>query len=309
MLSPAIPATPATRPGQNLIVNLTTTTSRSLLNEFNFTYAGREITQQAIADLSNRTKLGVDIPKIFQENIGNLIPTAAISGIATLNVARAYLKQLLNLELSDNVTKVKGKHIFKMGGIYSYGGNRENPSSSYTNGSFSFTTGFSKNALANMLLGLPATYTETEHLVVSHARFSSLEAFVQDDWKVAPRLTLNVGVRYTNFFNPWDTENVLTNFLPSAFDPARAPAVDPKTGQPVPGTGDPLNGIVIAGKNYPYGKRVTTNNTNLFGPRIGFAWVPSRKSKMVVRGGVGVNYTPPPLATFINDAFHNPPFS
>src|SRR5260370_5383448 len=230
---PAIPATTATRPGQNLAVNLTTTTSRSLLNEFNFTYAGREITQQAIADLSNRTKLGVDIPKIFQENIGNLIPTAAISGIATLNVARAYLKQLFNLELSDNVTKVKGKHIFKMGGIYSYGGNRENPSSSYTNGSFSFTTGFSKNPLANVLLGLPATYTETEHLVVSHARFASLEAFVQADWKSARRLMLHIGVRYTNFFNPWDTENVLTNFLPSAFTPAPSPTTDPTPPHPL----------------------------------------------------------------------------
>jgi hypothetical protein len=307
---PGISATTASRPGKNLTANLTTVASQSTLNELTFTYAGREITQEAIADTANRTKLGVNIPEIFPENIGNIIPAITLgSGFSALTVARSYLKQLFNLELSDNLTKIKGKHQFKMGGIYSYGGNRENPSSPTTNGSYTFTTGFSKVSVANMLLGLPFSYSEAEHLVVSNARFALFEAFVQDDWKIAPRLTLNLGVRYTSYFNPWDTDNVLTNFLPSAFDPARAPKIDRVTGQPVPGTGDPLNGIIIAGKNSPYGRLITNNNTNKFGPRLGLSWDPLGRRKTVLSGGFGINYTRPLIGTFINDAFDNPPFS
>src|SRR5262249_5865208 len=130
-----------------------------------------------------------------------------------------------------------------------------------------------------------------------------------DDWKVTPRLTINAGIRYTSYFNPWDIDNVLTNFLPSAYNLMRAPKIDPKSGQPVPGTGDPLNGVIIAGKNSPYGRLVTNNNVNLFGPRIGFAWDPIGKKKSVVRGGFGLFYTRPLIGTFINDAFNNPPFS
>ena len=48
--------------------------------------------------------------------------------------------------------------------------------------------------------------------------------------------------------------------------------LDPSNGQPVAGTGEPLNGIVIAGKDSPYGKRVTNNNTDLIGPRF-VAWM------------------------------------
>ena len=307
---PGISATTATRPGKNLTVNLTTMASQSMLNEFSFTWAGREITQAAVNDNANRSRLGISIPEIFPENIGNIIPAINLgSGYAALSVARYYLKQLFNTELSDNVTKIRGRHIFKMGAIYSNGGNRENPSTPNTNGSFSFTTNFSRNPVANMLLGLPFSYTEAEHLVVSNVRFGFFEAFVQDDWKVAPRLTLNVGIRYASYFNPWDTNNVLTNFLPSAYDPARAPQIDPKTGQPIPGTGDPLNGIIIAGKNSPYGRLVTNNNDNLLGPRMGFSWDPLGKKKSVLRSGFGVYYTRPLIGTFINDAFDNPPFS
>jgi hypothetical protein len=309
---PGIGATRATRPGKNLVVNLTSVFSPTLLNEFGFTYAGREITQTPTSQEANRAKLGINIPEIFPENDGNVIPTINLgSNIAALNVSRVWLKQLFNLEFSNNVTKVAGRHIIKTGAIYSYGGNRENPTGPNTNGSFTYTTGFSRNSVANMLLGLPFSYTEAERFVVSHARFSMFEAFLQDDFKATNRLTVNFGLRYSAYFNPHDTKNVLTNFLPSAYDPAKAPRIDPasSSGRPVPGTGDALNGMIIAGTNSPFGKRVTQNNTDLIAPRFGFAWTPFKSRKTAVRGGYGINFTRPLIGTFINNAFDNPPFS
>lgn len=307
---PGIGATTATRPGKNFTMNLTTLLGGSLLNEAAATYAARVITEEPVANGATRSGLGISIPQIFAGNPTGIIPTIALnSNYATLNVSRLYLKRLFNTELSDNLTKIHGPHIFKAGAIYSYGGNRENPGAPYTNGEFSFTTSYTKDPVANFLLGLPFSYTEAEQSVVSHVRFAFFEAFLQDDWKITPRLTMNVGVRYTSYFNPWDTHNVLTNFLPAAYDPSRATRIDPKSGQPVPGSGDPLNGIIVAGKNSPYGRLVTNDNLNLLGPRIGFAWDPLGKKKTVLRGGFGVFYTRPLIGTFINDAFDNPPFS
>jgi len=307
---PGISATRATRPGKNLTVNLTRIFRQDLLNEFTFTYAGREITQMPVAELATRRSLGIDIPEIFPENDGDVIPTINLgSGFAALNVSRVWLKQLFNLEFSNNVTRIAGRHVWKFGGVYSYGGNRENPTGPNTNGSFTFNTGFSRNPVANMLLGLPFSYSEAERFVVSHARFGMLEAFVQDDVRATPRLTLNLGVRWSNYFNPYDTRDVLTNFLPRAWDPARAPRIDPVTGRAAPGSGDPLNGVILAGKNSPYGRRVTENNTNLVGPRFGFAYDLFGKRKTALRGGYGINYTRPLIGTFINSAFDNTPFA
>ncbi len=309
---PGIGATRAGRPGKNLVVNMTNVFSQKLLNEFSFTYAAREITQNPVSQAADRTRLGINIPEIFPENDGNVIPTVNLgSGFAALNVSRVWLKQLFNLEVSNNLTKIAGRHILKTGGIYSYGGNRENPTGPNTNGSYAFTTGFSKNPVANMLFGLPFSYTEAERFVVSHARFGMFEAFLQDDFKATGRLTLNLGIRYSNYFNPYDVRNVLTNFLPSRWDPARAPQIDPApgSGRPAPGTGDPLNGMVVAGRDSPYGRRVTENNTNLIGPRLGFAFAPFKDRKTALRGGYGIYYTRPLIGTFINSAFDNPPFS
>ncbi|MBL8178855.1 MAG: carboxypeptidase regulatory-like domain-containing protein [Bryobacterales bacterium] len=307
---PGISRTSATRPGKNLTVNMTNFFSQSALNEFSFTYSGREITQTPIADEANRTRLGIDIKEIFAENDGNVIPTINLgSGFAALSVSRVWLKQLFNLEFSNNFTKTMGRNVLKMGGIYSYGGNRENPTAPLTNGSFSFTTAFTRNPIANMLLGLPFTYTEAERFVVSRARFGLAEAFVQDDMRATERLTLNFGLRWSNYLNPYDTENVLSNFLPSSFDPGKAQRIDPVSGRPVPGSGDPLNGMILAGKNSPYGKRVTDNLTNLLGPRFGFAYNLRGNGKTAIRGGYGLYYTRPLIGTFINSAFDNPPFA
>ncbi|MBI3683371.1 MAG: carboxypeptidase regulatory-like domain-containing protein [Acidobacteria bacterium] len=307
---PGISKTYATRPGKNLTVNMINIFSRSLLNELSFTYSGRRITQDPVTEQASRAKLGINIPELFPENDGNVIPTISLgSNYAALNVSRVWLKELFNLEFADNVTRTKGRHVFKMGGVFSWGGNRENPTGPNTNGSYSFNTGFSRHPVANLLLGLPFSYTEAERFVVSHARFGMFEAFVQDDLRATGRLTLNLGLRYSNYFHPYDTQDVLSNFLPAAFDSARARQIDPVSGRPLPGTGDPLNGIIVAGKNSPHGRRVTNNGLHLVGPRAGFALDVFGNRKTALRGGYGLYYTRPLIGTFINSAFDNPPFS
>lgn len=306
---PGISTTLAQRPGKNLVLNLTSIPSPSLLNETSVTYASRMITRDPVMDFTDRSKLGLTTPELFPENIGNLIPVITLnSSYATLVVSRAYLKKLFNFEFSNNLTWTKGKHIFKFGGYYTYGGNREN-SSAATNGNFNYNTGFTGNPVANFLLGLPSQYSEAEHMVVAHTRFAGVEAFAQDDFKVSQNFTLNFGVRYAAYFNPWDVDKVATNFMPSAWDPAKAPQVSPSTGRITIGTGDLLNGVIIAGQNSPFGDRVTKDNTNLWGPRIGFAWVPFGARTWVVRAGYGIYYSRPLIGTYINSSFDNLPNS
>src|SRR5207247_6892466 len=108
---PGIGATRATRPGKNLVVNLTRAFGSKALNETGFTYSGREITQEPTRADADRAKLGVQIPELFPENIGNIVPTIVLgSGFASLNVSRVWLKQLFNLEFSDNFTRIAGRH-------------------------------------------------------------------------------------------------------------------------------------------------------------------------------------------------------
>ncbi len=307
---PGISATNVSRPGQNVVLNMTNVFSQRLLNELSFTYASRMTDEKPASDFANRDKLGIKIPELFPENDGNVIPIITLnSSYATMSVARVYLKKLFNLEMSDNMTFIKGKHQFKFGGIYSFGGNRENPNGPATNGNFGFTTAFSRDPVANMLLGYATTYSETEHFVVSHARFGMAELYAQDDFRATSRLTLNYGLRYSMYLNPYDTSNILTNFLPAVYNLATAPKINPANGQRVAGTGDPLDGVVVAGQNSPFGKRVTGNNYNLFGPRFGFAWDIFGDRKTSLRGGYGIYYTRPFIGTFVNNSFDNLPFA
>ena len=307
---PGISATNMERPGKNFVLNMTNVFSQGLLNEMSATYASRRTWLTPASNFANRDALGIKIPELFPENDGRVIPIVTLnSSYATMSVARVYLKKLFNLEFSDNMTMIRGKHQFKFGGIYSFGGNRENPSGPATNGNFSFSTAFARDPVANLLLGYPTTYSETEHFVVAHTRFAMMEMFVQDDYRVSPRLTLNYGLRHAMYFNPYDTSNILTNFLPAMYDPKKAPQINPSNGQRIPGTGDPLDGIVLAGVNSPYGRRVTNNIYNLFGPRVGFAWDVFGDRTTSIRGGYGIYYTRPLIGTFINSSFDNLPFA
>src|SRR5207253_724146 len=138
------------------------------------------------------------------------------------------------------------------------------------------------------------------------------EWYAQDNWKVNSRLTLEYGVRFLHQSPTWDDSSFSARFVPSLYDPAKAPrlyypackvpgptcsplnqiAVDPVTGNTanpnfvgnlVPGVGSPIDGVL-----YPNHVGGTSYQAVGVQPRFGFAYNVGGAGKMVIRGSAGV---------------------
>jgi len=306
---PGIGSTNADRPGRNLAVNSTQIFRPTLVNQVSFAYSRRIFDMYSTSTQGSKTKLGLNLPEIYPENEENTLPIIAMTNYAGINVARRGHKELFTLEFSDNLSYITGRHAFKFGGYYTYAGNREQKFNPNVSGTFTFDTSIAGNDMAALLLGAPTRYSEVEKTVWTDMRFGALEFYAQDDIKLTPRFTLNLGLRVTNFLQPYDQSDAQSNFVPSLYDPAKAFTINPKTGTRVLGTGDALNGIVRTGANSPYGRKLTENNTFLLGPRFGVAWSPLAAKHWVFRGGYGIYYTRAMLGAYADTGLSNPPFT
>jgi len=121
-----------------------------------------------------------------------------------------------------------------------------------------------------------------------HYVYHDYSAFIQDDWKVSPRLTLNLGVRWERYGAPSEVHNIVAQFTNL-------------------GTCSILDASCIAGATVGPVSRMWKTNNKDFAPRIGFAWDPTGKGKMAVRGGYGISYDRIFDNIWSNGAW-NPPF-
>ena len=124
-------------------------------------------------------------------------------------------------------------------------------------------------------------------------RATDLDGFVQDDFKVSSRLTVNLGVRWEYDGLPTLTNGDFTNFWPSLYSTAPLPGNSPATGTLV-GFIVPSNysGPLPAGLVQSKNASATPNGapwTNV-APRVGFAWQPTASSRWAIRGGAGMFY-------------------
>lgn len=115
-------------------------------------------------------------------------------------------------------------------------------------------------------------------------KVNDASGFVQDDWKINSRLTLNLGVRYDFYGLPVEDQGRLVNIL---FDQIRVGTVASPAPPPngiVQAEGGPLAGVPTVEKS------LVPNDKNNFAPRVGFAYLLDEKLNLVVRGGYGLYY-------------------
>lgn len=241
------------------------------------------------------------------------LPAVSVSGGVPFGFSQnpyvtAYSSQPFVTGKEDVVWTVNN-HTLKIGVygqyLHTYGPNRLDDEGAMTfSGSAAVSTG---NALADMYLGRMGQYTEATAVVggvpvggLEYADYHQwdFEPYIQDDWKVSRKLTLNLGLRYYFFSDLRDVQHptIDSAFEPSQYNPAvEAPLNSGGMLVPNSATGQVYtpnaygNGLVECGtSNTPRGcVQVGRNN---FGPRFGFAYDPTGAGKTVIRGGYGLYY-------------------
>jgi hypothetical protein len=212
------------------------------------------------------------------------LPSTGITGFT------AFGRQSTNPQWQDpalldpkvNFTWVKGNHSLKFGYEYEHiwmAVNDNNP----LYGSFSYAGGFSADGStvsdtywADFLFGTTNNYSLANYFV-AHLRQSLDSVYAQDDWKLKPKLTLNLGLRWEYGSPYYEQHNYISNF-----DPVSQTVL---TITPGAVTG---NGITSVSPGGVYGKTLVNPDLNDFAPRVGFAY--EFLPKTVVRGGYGISY-------------------
>jgi hypothetical protein len=311
-------ATTRTRvPGHVAVVQLTTTISPRTLNEWSFQFSGNAIESVYGSNVRNRRdEFGVVIPELFPENREGLIPRVAVTGLSTLGATQLFDNRYRNYTVADSVSYQHGNHTWKGGFLFARE-QKDEISTGLTQGGFTFAAGGGFSAFQNFLrgnalgaCGAACSYSEVEQEIGSQLRFSRYEVYLQDSWKVKPGLTLDLGVRYGIAPAVTDANDLLTNFIPARFDASQAPAfANPAGTALVVGTGDPENGIVVAGESSPHGRAIHGTAKNNLQPRLGLSWDRGNNGRTVVRGGFGVYYDQPLVGVFLQNAAVNPPLA
>jgi hypothetical protein len=258
---------------RNSVLSETHAFSPTFLNEFRMGTARQYFPFQAYSYGQNwpqQLGLPASVPPTTFPAISN-----GLTGFTTGTVG---LRGALTWQFTDMVTLVRGNHSIKSGFEYRllYGNNLQtsSPSGSYTfaaaltgNPQSQSGTG---NTYADFMLGAVSSANVTTHLGESEKGYG-LTGFVQDDWRIARRLSLSFGLRYDFQLPPYERNGGTTNFNPDATDPLG------------------LRGrLEFAGVDY--GRSALKSDFSNFGPRVGFAYDVTGDGHTVVRGGYSIFY-------------------
>ena len=252
----------------NLNITDTWTIGSAMFNQARFTYVrqfGGRVNSPttSLGDLGSRFQIQGDptLPRITV--VGYFTGQSSIAGP---DAGSDYFA------IKDTLTWTRRNHTFKFGGELSYEKIvHDTLLDNY--GVFRFDGSKTGNAYADFLLGLPSTFSQDAPIrKLDNGAYLSL--FAQDDYRVHPRVTLNLGVRYDLQFPLTDPDNRKLAFVPGARS-----QVSPTAPEGLLFPGDPgiSDGIV-------------KTDINNIAPRLGVAWDPRGNGRMAIRAGAGVFY-------------------
>ena len=284
-----------------------------------------EVLQDTKPPFWDGTKM--NLPPIFNwgGRIGAAPPNQRYPG--WLNINRTQ-------DVAVSLTKVAGRHTMK-GGFYNNHSFKAQNVGAGGGLSFQGTVDFgndTNNALdsgfgySNAALGVFTRYQQASLFVEGSMIYNNTEGYIQDNWKVNNRLTLDYGLRLTHQQPQYDQFQQMSNFFPNLWSASAAPvlyvpgcttgttcsgnarnAMDPRTrqilvvagaasssayiGTPILGSGNPVNGVKQAGDGIA--KTGYTWPNIVLGPRFGMAYDISGNQSLVFRGGAGLFYDRP----------------
>jgi Carboxypeptidase regulatory-like domain/TonB-dependent Receptor Plug Domain len=308
------------QPGKSFAVSLNQNLGSKAVNSLQFSYSGNKITVDRGGDLSLNSSINALIPTVFPQsghlysgNEGHPVFWGGGGYQPLWNEAPFRNNQDLFV-FKDDYTLVFGKHMLKAGGLFSFNeknedvlgyGSAEN-SAFWGSGGQPGWGANSGNLLADFLIkDMTFGFSENSGQRQVPQRWRDAEFYVADSWKARETLTLDYGLRYSLFLNPYADDNRIMSFDPASFKPALG--TDPCNGllQP-PGTDWCKQAGLLGGAVGP-NRSVFPQAKNNFAPRLGLAWDVNGDGKSAVRAGLGLFYLRERLSPGLNVG-NNPPF-
>jgi Carboxypeptidase regulatory-like domain/TonB dependent receptor len=262
--------------------NWTYIPTSSVVNEFRMGY--NRVNFTLLPDDANLFANGKDYPLNTGVTSTGGFPNLIITGFGgqVMGSWRGRPTQFIThfYDFQDNISYLKGKHALKFG--FEYAPIKDFFNNHDTRGRIEFRgnhtsaitcpdpkhpgqTVVCSTPLEDFFAGNPGKASVLVGTAARNYSFSSIAGFVQDDWRLTPKLMVNLGLRYS-YVTPWkEDNNLLGNF-------------------------DPALGMVQQGQP-SVGDTIWKPDHKNFSPRVGFAWDVSGKGTTVVRGGASVIYS------------------
>lgn len=298
-------------PGWNFSANLVSTITPTILNEFS---VGPSHTLSIVDGVNGNVSLaknGITLPLLYATTT---IPDIAFGGLNNVNFQNGYLggtpwnQANTTINVNDNLSWVRHDHTLKAGIFYQR--SRKNQIAwNNLNGQFNFQPGtFGSynlgDPIAAELLGYFTGFDQSTARPTGAFRYNQFEFYLQDTWKVNPRLTLDYGMRFAWIPPQYDANNQIALFNPAAYTANTAVSID-NSGNIIPGSGDPLDGM-----EYTKGGQLPKGGWDSRGimpePRFGFAYELSQNHKTILRGGFGMMHDRVEGNLIFNTVFNNP---
>ena len=188
---------------------------------------------------------------------------------------------------ADTLSIIRGKHTIRTGVEFRY--NENNYKLNYfTRGQIDFTS------FNDFLVGQTSVALLGNGLGNRSLRAPDYNFFVQDDYKITPKLTLNLGLRYELDLPPWDTRGRIATFDPGLYQPRMLTFNGTPLGPPAAGfvqAGNVIQQYNVADMPKVDKSVVKSIDPNNFAPRFGFAYSPMANDRLVIRGGYGIYYS------------------